>query len=440
MTTAGAAAEGSPRRPGTPSRPGPARSVLRRAVAVTAALTAAVAAAAGCSSAAVHRRAAPVSRPVSLPLITSVAASQTTWAVVPMGAASGPNMFWELFALPARAAMWRLATPPDVATNGAIALSVQGQSLVVGIHPSLLLRFSPITSTADGGHNWTTGAPDPGLASVPDALAIAPDATRLVALDRNGGADVAVIRSAPGGHGITGPSGWRTLVSARALAATPGGRACRLTALTATAFGSSGVPLLAGNCAAPGVAGIFALAGGRWRATGPALSALPAVLRHQQVRVLRLVRAGSRLIALLQVGTGRSASLVSAWAQEPVGAGTATLAAARSGGWALSPPLRLAGRTVTSSSFGRYGTAAVTVAGRQDSGQHGEYISGSDALWHALPALPAGRAVALALPADGSVDVLAADGSKLTAWQLRRGTRWVQTQSSKVPIEYGSSS
>ncbi len=293
MTSAGGTADRSPRRPGARPRPAPARSVLRRAVVVTAALTAAAVAAAGCSSTAVHRRAAPASRPVSLPLITSVAASQTTWAVVPMGAPSGPNLFWELFALPARGAKWRLATPPDVATNGAIALSVQGQSLVVGIHPSLLLRFSPITSTADGGHNWATGAPDPGLASVPDALAIAPDATRLVALDRNGGADVAVIRSAPGGHGITGPSGWKTLVSVRALAATPGGRACRLTALTATAFGSSGVPLLAGNCAAPGVAGIFALAGGRWRAAGPPRSALPAALRHQQVRVLRLVRAGS---------------------------------------------------------------------------------------------------------------------------------------------------
>ena len=82
----------------------------------------------------------------------------------------------------------------------------------------------------------------------------------------------------------------------------------------------------------------------------------------------------------------------------------------------------------------------MTLAGPQDSVQHAEYISGSDALWHALPALPAGHAEALALPADGSVDVLAADGSKLTAWQLRRGTRWIQTQSSKVPIEYGSSS
>jgi hypothetical protein len=438
MTSAGRSAGGTPRRPAARRRAAAARPVLRRAVTGAAALAATVLAAAGCSSPAARRPAPPASRPVSLPLITSVAASQTTWAVVPMGAASGPNLFWELFALPARAARWRLATPPDVATNGAIALSVQGQSLVAGIHPSLLLRFSPITSTSDNGQNWATGAPDPGLASVPDALAIAPDATRLVALDRNGGADVATIRPSAGGDGIIGPSGWKTLVSVRALAATAAARPCRLTALTATAFGSSGVPLLAGNCAAPGVAGIFALAGGRWRAAGPAL---PAPLRHQRVRVLRLVRTGTRLIALLQAGTGRSASLVSAWAQEPAGAGGAIVAAARSGGgWALSPPLRLAGRTVTSSSFGRYGTAAVTLARLRESGQHGEYISGSDALWHALPALPAGHAVALARPADGSVYVLAADGSTLTAWQLRRGTRWVRTQSSKVPIEYGSSS
>ena len=432
--------------------------VRRRAMAVALVLAAAVAA--GCSSTTAHHATGPVRRAVSLPLVTSVAAGQTTWAVVPMGATSGPNRFWELFALPAHATRWRLATPPDVATNGAIALSVQGsQSLVAGIHPSLLLHFSPITSTADGGRNWATGAPDPGLASVPDALAITPDATRLIALDRSGGADVATIRPTPGGHGITGPTRWTTLVSAKVLAATLPGRTCKLTGLTAVAFASSAMPLLGGDCVQPGVAGIFARVGATWRAAGPSPASLPAALRRQKIRVLRLVRTGTRITALLQFGTGSTASLVSARANEPTSAGrtsvaSATAGAAGAGGaagaagaagasddtWSLSPPLRLAGLTVTSSSFGKSGAAALTLARPGSSGQHAQYISGPGALWHALPPLPTGHTLALALPASGDVDVLAADGSTLTVWQLRRGTRWVQIQSTKVPIQYGSSS
>jgi hypothetical protein len=58
-----------------------------------------------------------------------------------------------------------------------------------------------------------------------------------------------------------------------------------------------------------------------------------------------------------------------------------------------------------------------------------------------LPALPAGHAVTLALPAAGTIDALAADGGTLTAWQLRNGSAtWSKTQTIKVPIQYGSSS
>jgi hypothetical protein len=49
--------------------------------------------------------------------------------------------------------------------------------------------------------------------------------------------------------------------------------------------------------------------------------------------------------------------------------------------------------------------------------------------------------VTLALPAAGITDVLAADGSSLTVWQLRPGSSaWARTQAIKVPIQYGSSS
>jgi hypothetical protein len=380
--------------------------------------------AAGCGSAP-HQAADPGRHPVSLPLATSLAGSQATWAVVPMGAAAGPNLFWQLFQLPAEGTRWGLATPPDVATNGAIALGVQGgqggRALVAGIHPSLLLNFSPITSTPDGGRTWSAGAPDPGLADVPDALATAPHGGQLIALDRDGSAELA----------RSGQSSWKTLASTRSLAATPAGRACRPGGLTAVAFESSGAPAVGGSCASPGVAGIFADAGGSWHAAGPSL---PVSLGRQQVQVLRLVESGDRLTALLQVGAGHEASLIAAWTTGDR--------------WMLSPALRLAGLPVLSRSFGHGGGAAVALAGGR-----GDFLAGPGKSWQPLPPLPPGRAVTLALPAGGGVDALATNGSVLTAWRLSSGTgsgpgapgagsagAWVQTQRTAVPIQYGSSS
>jgi len=376
--------------------------------------------------------AAPARRPVSLPLATSLAGDQATWAVVPMGAASGPNLFWQLFELPAGGGSWRLATPPDVGTNGAIAIGVQaGQSLVAGIHPSLLLDFSPVTSTPNGGRTWSAGAPNPGLADVPDALGTAPLGGRLIALNRRGSAELA----------RGGKSGWINLTSTRALAASPAGRACQLTQLTAVAFEPSGTPALAGTCGRPGIAGIFAFQGGTWRAAGPSL---PASLNGRTTQVLRLTRIGTRLTAVLQAGTGRASSLFTAWTTGSQTAGNQ---------WRLSAALRLAGRSVVSSSFGNDGGAVLVL-----SGGRGEYLAGPGASWQPLPRLPPGRTVTLALPAGGVVNALATNGSILTAWRLHAGqhagagtsagagsggttasTTWVKTQQTRVPIQYGSS-
>jgi hypothetical protein len=153
---------------------------------------------------------------------------------------------------------------------------------------------------------------------------------------------------------------------------------------------------------------------------------MPASLRQQKVRVIRLARIGGRLTAVLEAGAGHSASLLTAWMT--------------GGRWALSSALRLTGPTVASSSFGSNGAVAVELAGGR-----GEVLAGPGSSWRALPALPPGRTVTLALPADGGVDALAADGSLLTAWRLPgtplgSGTAWVKTQQIKVPIQYGSSS
>jgi hypothetical protein len=74
------------------------------------------------------------------------------------------------------------------------------------------------------------------------------------------------------------------------------------------------------------------------------------------------------------------------------------------------------------------------------SGHRGETLAGPGASWQALPPLPSGRTVTLALPAAGT-DALTADGSSLTAWRLAPGSAtWDRTQTIEVPIQYGSSS
>jgi hypothetical protein len=86
-------------------------------------------------------------------------------------------------------------------------------------------------------------------------------------------------------------------------------------------------------------------------------------------------------------------------------------------------------------SIGAGGAAAVVLSGRR-----GETLAGPGAAWRALPALPAGRTITLALPATETTDALVATGSSLTVWQLRPGAAaWARTQTIKVPIQYGSS-
>jgi photosystem II stability/assembly factor-like uncharacterized protein len=366
--------------------------------------------AAGCGSASSRTAAGNSPGPVPLSLTTAVAGPGATWAAVPMGAASGANLFWQLFMLPAGGSRWSLQTPPDIATNGALILAGQdGQGLIAGERPSLSLTFSAITTTRDGGRDWATLPPTSGLANAPDALAATPDG-HLIAL--GGNQQVSVTGSAG--------TGWTSLTSEHALAATPAGRSCALTGLTAVAYTPAGSPLLAGTCGHAGTAGVFAYTSGTWRQAGPAL---PAALAGQHVQVLRLSRTGGSDVALLAVGTGTSAGLLAAWTSD--------------GGqhWSLSPGFRLGGSHPVSVSFGSGGATAIVL-----NGNRGEVLTGPGASWRTLPALPAGRTLTLALPAAGTTDALAASGSTLTAWQLTGGSaKWDRTQVIKVPIQYGSS-
>jgi hypothetical protein len=387
----------------------PAVTVLAMALAATALI-------AGCSSAP-HPAPAPgpaaEAPPAGAPfLATSLVTAAGTWAVAVMGgSAAQHNNFWQLFVRPAGSADWKLVTPPGTADNGGLVLAdAGGPSLITGFRPSQYLTYTPLTLTRDGGQAWSsTGPLDGALANVPDALATAPGTGRLLALLTSGTAKLATPSYAS----------WSTLASLQTLGATASGRHCGLRNLTAAAFSPAGVPLLGGTCSRPGTIGIFASENGTWQAAGPRL---PAALARQAITVLRLTRTATRTVALLKAGSGPAATLLVA-------------SSADSGShWALSPPFKLSGATLSSAFFGPAGAAGIVL-----NGNRAETITSAGTAWQALPALPAGTATLTPGPAGG-FDALAVHGTRLTVWQLAAGsTTWHTTQAINVPIQFGSS-
>jgi hypothetical protein len=364
----------------------------------------------GCGSAA--RQAGAPALPAPPPsLSTSLVTATGTWAVAVMGGPTAEhNNFWQLFVRPTASGRWRLATPPGVASNGGLVLASPGAGPVVaGFRPSQDLSFSPLATTHNNGTAWTPGLLDAALADVPDALAAAPGGGRLLALLDGGQVQL----SGPGG------TGWTRLATRQALAASLAGGRCRLGSLTAAAFSPSGVSLLAGGCARPGMAGIFAYAGGTWHLAGPAL---PASYARERVTVLRLTTTAGTTMALLAAGSGTTARLLAAWS---TGGGAH---------WALSPPLPLRGARLTSASSGPGGSVAVVLTGN-----HARAITGPAGSWLQLPPLPPGT-VTLAPGPAGRWDALAVHSTKLAVWQLPRGgAAWAAAQTINVPIEFGSS-
>jgi hypothetical protein len=327
------------------------------------------------------------------------------------GSVAAHNNFWQLFVRPAGTTGWRLVTPPGVADNGGLVMTgAARRSLITAIRPSQYLTYTPLTLTRDGGRAWSPAGPlDAALANTPDALAAAPTTGYLLALLTSGTARLA----APG------YTSWETLTSLRALAATPAGRRCGLNALTAAAFTNSGTPLLAGKCNRTGTVGIFTTRNGSWQPAGPAL---PAALHHQATTVLRLTQTTTGIAALLQTGTGPAASLLAAWSADG------------SSHWTLSPPTPLRGAKLASASFGSAGTAAVVLTGNR-----AETITGTEAAWRPLPALPSGTAT-LAPGSSSGFDALAVHRTRLTVWQLAAGSAtWRITQAINVPVQFGSS-
>ena len=388
-------------------------NALRRSrTAAVAVILPAVLLAAGCGSAPATPPPATQAAPPAPSLNTSLDTTAGTWAAVVMGgSAAQDNAFWQLFIRPAGSTRWRLVTPPGTADNGGLVLAGgSGPALVTGFRPSQDLTFTPLIQTGNGGQAWSSLDPlDAALASTPDALAVNPAGGQLLALLAGG----TVQAAAPGG------TTWHTLASPQALAATPAGQRCGLTALTAATYTPAGIPVLAGTCARPGAAGIFTAGNATWQAAGPAL---PATLASQPVTVARLTRTAQGITALLTAGSGPGTSLLAAWSAD-------------GSHWTLSPPLALDGATLTSASFGPGGTTAIITTAH-----HGQSITPGGSSWEPLPALPSGTAT-LAPGAGGTTDALAVHRGTLTVWQHAPGaTTWTTIQVINVPIPYGSSS
>ena len=391
---------------------------------------------AACGSGAGAGQGAAAPPPAARPsMLTSLSAGHgAAWAVVEVGGSrAAHNNFWQLLVRPAAGQAWRLATPPGVADNGGLVATSPGgpgsagtasaaPGLVAGFVPSQDLTFSPLASSRDGGRHWVPGLLPAGLAAAASALAAGPD-DRLLALTGTG-----VQLSGRGG------TGWSPLVTTEALAASPAGRSCGLTGLTAVAFGSSGAPLLAGACSHPGVTGIFFLSGSQWRLAG---LRPPAGFAGRPVTVVQLAAtAPGKLTALLAAGPPRAGAGASA------GAGPAQdLAAAWLGDgqpWTTSAPLSLGGRNLVSTAAGSDGTAGVILTGGRAAVIR-PATGTAAAAWTALPALPA-AAADLVLGPGRQVTVLTAGRTTVTAWQLgTAGTSWSPGQKMTIPVPFGSS-
>ncbi len=340
--------------------------------------------------------------PATPPLTTSFAAAGgASWTVVEMGgSAADENNFWQVFLRPTATEGWREVTPRGVADNGGLVVASPGSgSLVTAFRPSQLLTYTPLAASTDNGVNWSSAGPlDASLASAADALAAGPNG-QLIALT-NGGTKTELGQRL----GTT----WTRLATVSSLNATPPGRACGVTGLTAAAFSGS-TPMVAASCGRPGRAGIFADTAGTWHAAGPAVSG-------DTVDVLALAASGSGLVALLRATAGTSASIIGAW---------------YSGGrWTLSSPLRIGAGKLGSTALGPDGSIGVTW-----NAVKGATLAGPGKAWQTLPALPK-RASTLAL--GSQVEVIVANGQTFRDYQLASGG-WSLTQTLHIQVPYGSS-
>ena len=350
------------------------------------------------------------------PLESAVSTSSGSWVILPMGLSDPDNTFWQLLHASPGSSHWSLATPPGVADNGGLAAGASGGSILIGVLPSRLLRFSPLSQSSDGGTSWGPFFLPSGLAVLPDALAYQGTAPG-GAIAVSGGRTEAL--AAP-----VNLSSWSPLVSAARLSRVSPG--CGVTTLDAVAITPSGAPLVATDCHG-GRVGIFTRTAGSWEPSGFALG---GSLRGSATDVVRLAVTGSTTAALVSASRAGHRALVALW---------------RTGGgpWTASSPLALTSRTsVLSTAVSSSGSFAVLTGAK---GRRAVVEIAAGGPWTPLPTPPS-RTTAVALPAGPEtidsvpVDAFTVDGGSLGVFALTpAGTRWVRVQSSQVPLAYGSS-
>jgi hypothetical protein len=335
-----------------------------------------------------------------------------------MGQLADPsNTFWQVLRAEPGSSHWAVVTPQGVADNGGLVAGASAGSTMVGTLPSGLLRFSPVSVSANGGSSWSPVFLPGGLTARPDALAVAGGAT---------GGSLAVVGTRVLRAGPTFAP-WSTLVSLRRLARVS--PRCDADALEAVAAAPDGAPLVATGCRRDGVVGVFTRSPTGWTQTG---TVLPGRLAGGSASVLRLETSGTQTVALVVTTSGNRRALV-------------TLRRSGTGRWATSAPLAVtAGAAVRATAVGLDGSVSVLL-GSKGSLSASENPAGG--AWTALPAPPGGTvALAWVTPSATTFGGLALDalavvgGTGLRVYALTpSGAKWVQAQSTEVPLAYGSS-
>ena len=292
-------------------------------------------------------------------------------------------------------------------------LAAAGPSLLVGVRPSVDLKFTPLISTSNGGRSWSDGLVTKGLAARPDTLAT------------TGGHALALVSSSAGGQVLAdagGISTWRTLVTYDDLAEGAAGKSCGLGSFTSVGY-LRAQPIIGGSCVHAGVVGLFAEA--RHLAAGRPSTA--AAVRRGRAEVLGLGTSQRTTVALVAVTGASGTELLAAWS----GPG-AVVNLVPTGHW----PKRRSGLV-----RGWPRERCLCLAARGPSAQSGwPWPRHGSTSWQQLPPPPP-RTATVAFGPSAPPDALVANGTKFSAWSLKAGSkRWAEDQVMDVAIQYGSSS
>jgi hypothetical protein len=361
---------------------------------------------------------------LKIPLDTTLLTSEGTWVVVPLGQpGSLSNTFWQLFFQPAGKSKWVLVTPPGVGDNGGLTIAGARAQLTAGVIPSLLLKFSPLAQTSDGGGSWAQGTLPAGLEALPDAVAVA-SGTGATALVSTHGGELET--------SANGLSNWTLMATRQDLRATAGGQACGIDSLTAITVMNGSSFAVGTSCTHPGVVGIFAApagGGALWQLVGPRLRGAAARATTQVVCVQPPLRGNGlhagELGAVVALHQGGTTSFISILGPSPQGL------------WQVSAPLTLpAGSSVAATGTGGGGQVFLVLRG--PSGESSAAVSSPGGRWQVTKGLPIDTATVV-VSARGELSAVTTGLSDFEVWSRRGANHWVVSQTLTVPVPLGSS-